>query len=149
MPFYNSRVGLVEGESRMRFFEGVLANLDGTPDIAGDILDEETAVSIPSGKVPVTLYHLPTHEDFHLGTAQLFYNAGKLLYRIEFSEECVAPTSMLERYYPCIGGFMKRRNGTEYISGISIDSLILNVSGNTDPRIGTLGEQSSRLHTIE
>lgn len=122
-------------------YTGILAIFDGRPDSFGDIINEDTAINLPSSKVPVTFYHKPDKEDFHIGTAQLFIRDGEILYKMEMLDECVMPKHILDRYYPCLGGVLQRNKGSNIIKGVSIDSIILNSNGNADIRIGPLGEQ--------
>jgi hypothetical protein len=120
-------------------YTGVLLRLDGVPDQGGEIFDENTAIELPSHNVPVTLeFH--GQPEFWLGNARLYFESDNLKYDMQLDDTRL-PKHALEILIPCVGGFVKGRNGKN-ITHASITSIGLTSVGNADARIKRLKDQT-------
>jgi hypothetical protein len=119
-------------------YVGTLINLDGQPDTAGDVLDADTSVELPSHQVKVTL-NFDHREEFVLGRAKLFIRPSKICYRMDIDDSKL-PEYALRDLVPCAGGVVMDRNG-KHIKHIFLTSIGLSEAGNADPRIQPIGEQ--------
>ncbi len=120
-------------------FTGKVLNLDGIPDILGEVFDQETAVELPSYDVPVNLdfYQEP---EFRLGTAKLYFEPDALMYQMELDDSKL-PKYALETLFPAVGGFVLKRSKNK-MEHIKVTQIALTPSGNADIRIGNLNNQN-------
>lgn len=112
-------------------FTGVVLNMDGEPDLTGDVITNETEVHILEEKVPVTLNF---NESETVGQARIFRDGNQLKYEIEVDEKF--SKELYKQLVPCIGGSTKRRVGKKIMEA-TVRSIGL-ASGNADPRIKKL-----------
>jgi len=123
----------------MLFYTGVLLNLDGVVDSQGDIIDENTAIELPSQEVKVTL---DFHEgpEFLLGHARLFFAPKELRYEILLMNDRL-PKFSLETLIPAAGGVVFKREGNN-ITHLLVDRIGLTTRRNSDVRIQPLKDQT-------
>jgi hypothetical protein len=117
-------------------FKGTLLNIDGHADSSGDIFTRTSKIEFPK-EVKVT--HEFSNEKI-LGTGKISRQGKRLTYEIDIYPELLPP-EVVKQLTPAIGGSIKQRDGHK-ITKATINQIGLSISGNADPRIKKLGEQS-------
>ena len=119
-------------------FTGTVLNLDGVPDSIGHILDDDTALELPSHEVPVT-FECFNQPEFLLGKAKLFYVNGQLRYKMSINDTRL-PEYAVAPLYPCVRGIFTFTTPKQ-ISACKVVSIDLSEYKNCDERILPIGEQ--------
>lgn len=121
-------------------FTCVVLNLDGKPDAAGDVFGPDLELQIAENvKVTHDFKNRGFDEEF-LGNATLTREAGLVKAEIDINVEKI-PVEILKTLTPAIGGVVLERDGNT-IKKCKINQIGLSISGNADPRIKKLGEQT-------
>lgn len=123
----------------MIIYLGTILNLDGWPDLSGDIFDENSGVELLGNPIAVT-FEFNNKKETILGRATLFFSDNKVKYEMRLDDTRLSK-ERLDSLFPCIGGVVFERE-EQRIVRFAIDKVALCSKPNQDYRIKTIGEQT-------